>query len=73
MFKEILLFVVKIDECVDVVDLVAGVAEFQREDGGGGSQGFLSHNGIHLSLDGRLLRLQLPDSQSRFLHDRDDV
>lgn len=57
-----LLFVIKIDQCVDVVDLVVGVAEFLRKHGGGGSQGFLCQNVIHLSLDSRRLRLQLPDS-----------
>lgn len=62
-----LLFIVKLEKVVDVINLVVGSPESEGQGGGGGSQGFLGQNRLHLSLDGRLLRLQLSYSLSRFL------
>ncbi len=62
-----LLFIIKIEKAIDVIDLVVGSIEFEGQGGGGGSQGFLGQNRVQLSLDRRRLRLQLSYSLSRFL------
>lgn len=67
------LFIIKINKGVEVINLIIGGAEFQRQDRGGGSQGLLGQNWLHLSLDPRLLRLQLPYNQSRFLQGKDNI
>lgn len=62
-----LLFIIKIDKGVDVINLVICSPEFGGQWGGGGSQGFFGQNRLNLSLDRRLLRLQFSYSLSRFL------
>ena len=49
--KKFLLFIIKIDEGVEVINLVVGSAEFEGQRRGAGSQGFLGQNRLHLSLD----------------------
>lgn len=49
------LFIIKVDESIDVIKLFVGGAEFRWQGRGGGTQRFLSQNRIHLSLDGRFL------------------
>jgi len=61
---------VKINEGVDVVNLVAGSAEFERQRAGDGSRGLRGQKRIHLPLDRKLLSLQLPHSQRSFLEDK---
>lgn len=56
------LFVVKIQKRVQIINATVDGAEFHRKCRGGGSQGLLGQNGFHLPLDGGLLSLQLLNS-----------
>jgi len=71
--NRISLFIIKVNKMVNVIDFVVGSSEFNGQSRGCGAQGSFGQNRIHLSLDGTLVRLQLPDNASGFLQDRDNV